>query len=237
MLPITLADGAEVTHHVELASLETPAARTGKISIVTDPSGARVHLDGQLRGTTPLTLNDVAPAEHKISVNNDNGSAERSVTVEAGATTAVVFSLPKASGPLAGWMAIAAPFDVQVLEGDAVIGTGKSSKVMVPAGRHEITIANESLGYREQRTIEVGAGKTTALKVDPPKRSLNANARPWAEMFVDGASVGQTPIANLSLPIGPHDVVFRHPQFGERQQTVIITVQGPNRIAVDLTKK
>jgi PEGA domain len=236
-LPVTLAGGAEVTHHVELASPEAAPIRTGKISIVTDPSGARVHLDGQTRGTTPLILSDVAPSEHKIVVGNANGSAERTVTVEAGATTAVVFSLPKASGPAAGWMAIASPFDVQVLEGDAVVGTGRASKVMLPAGRHEITLANDSLGYRDKRTIEIGAGKTTALKVDPPKRSLSANARPWAEMFVDGASVGQTPIANLIVAIGPHDIVFRHPQLGERQQTVLVTIQGPNRIAVDLTKK
>ena len=237
VLPITLAGGAEVTHHVEFAPIETAAARVGKIAIVTDPVGARVHLDGQMRGTTPLTLTDVAPSEHKISVSNDNGSSERTVTVEAGATTAVVFSLPKASGPLAGWMAINSPFDVQVLEGDAVVGTGKSSKVMLPAGRHEITLANDSLGYRDKRAIEVGAGKTTALRVEAPKRTLNANARPWAEMFIDGATVGQTPISNLPVTIGPHDVVFRHPQLGERQQTIVVTMQGPNRIAVDLTKK
>jgi hypothetical protein len=38
------------------------------------------------------------------------------------------------------------------------------------------------------------------------------------------------------MTIGSHDVVFRHPQFGERRQTVVVTSTGPNRIAVDLTK-
>ena len=54
---------------------------------------------------------------------------------------------------------------------------------------------------------------------------------------IDGTGVGQTPLANLAIPIGEHQITFRHPQFGERQQTVVITMQGPNRIAVDLTKK
>jgi hypothetical protein len=31
-------------------------------------------------------------------------------------------------------------------------------------------------------------------------------------------------------------MVFRHPQLGERKQTVMVTAKGPNRIAVDLTK-
>jgi hypothetical protein len=62
------------------------------------------------------------------------------------------------------------------------------------------------------------------------------NARPWAEIVLDGASVGLTPIANLLVTVGSHDVVFKHPQLAERKQTVIVTVKGPNRIAADLTK-
>ena len=63
------------------------------------------------------------------------------------------------------------------------------------------------------------------------------NARPWAEVSIDGVIVGQTPISNLPVAIGSHDVVFLHPQYGGRQQTITVTVPGPNRIAVDMTKK
>ena len=41
---------------------------------------------------------------------------------------------------------------------------------------------------------------------------------------------------NMDIAVGTHQVVFRHPQFGERRQSVVVTVQGPNRIAVDFTK-
>jgi hypothetical protein len=65
---------------------------------------------------------------------------------------------------------------------------------------------------------------------------LSANARPWADVWIDGNDVGQTPIANLAVPIGTHQVIFRHPQFGERRQTIVVTTNGPNRIAMDLSK-
>ena len=107
---------------------------------------------------------------------------------------------------------------------------------MLAAGRHDIVIANRSLGYEETRKIEVTAGKTVAIRVEPPKVSVSVNARPWAEITVDGNSAGQTPIANLLVSVGPHEMVFRHPQFGERKQTVMVTAKGPNRIAADLTK-
>jgi hypothetical protein len=48
--------------------------------------------------------------------------------------------------------------------------------------------------------------------------------------------VGQTPIANLSLALGTHQVVFRHPELGERRQSVVVTAQGPNRVAVDMAR-
>jgi hypothetical protein len=53
---------------------------------------------------------------------------------------------------------------------------------------------------------------------------------------LDGASLGQTPISNLQVAVGTHEMVFRHPQLGERRQSVTVTAKGPNRIAADLTK-
>jgi hypothetical protein len=80
------------------------------------------------------------------------------------------------------------------------------------------------------------AGQTTPIRVDPPKVSVSVNARPWAEVLLDGSSVGQTPIANLLVAVGPHEMVFRHPQLAERRQTITVTAKGPNRVAADLTR-
>ena len=54
--------------------------------------------------------------------------------------------------------------------------------------------------------------------------------------LIDGRDLGQTPIANIAVTVGTHEIVFRHPQFGERRQTVVVTTKEPQRIAVDLTK-
>jgi hypothetical protein len=235
VVPLVIAAGADVTQYFEMKGAE-PTALFGVVSVATDPPGARVAVDGRPRGTSPLTVADLTPEEHKVTVTSDAGSAERMVAVTAGGTASVMFSLPKAAGPVGGWLSISAPFDVEVAENEDVIGTSGTTRIMLASGRHQITLANRGLGYQEARSIEVTAGKTMSIRVDPPKASLSVNARPWAEIVLDGNSVGQTPIANLSVSLGSHEIVFRHPTLAERKQTVVVTAKGPNRIAADLTK-
>ena len=238
VLPLTIASGAEISHYFEMKAVEPAAApvAVGRLSIVTDPPGARVTVDGKERGTSPLTVADLTPEEHKIAVTSDTGSAERTVTVAAGGTASVMFSLPKASGPVGGWLSVSAPFDVEITERGEVVGSSGASRIMLAAGRHDITLVNRSLGYEVARRVDVAAGRTTAIRVDPPEVVISVNARPWAEVTLDGESLGQTPLANLQVTVGSHEIVFRNPQFADRRQTILVTANGPNRFAADLTK-
>ena len=232
-IALQVPSGAEVTQHYEFA----PDASAGPstLSITTDPPGARVMIDGEPRGTTPLTVTDLAVARHKVTVIGDNGPVERQVATEAGIASSVVFSLPKATTVPVGWLAVSAPFEVQVIERGEVIGTSAASRFLIPAGTHETDLVNQALGYSEHRRIEIGQSATATIRIYA-RAPVSANARPWAEVLIDGRSIGQTPIANLSVSLGAHQIVFRHPDLGERQQNILVTAKGPNRIAVDLTK-
>jgi hypothetical protein len=241
-VPLTLTAGAEVTEYLEFTSSDAPVAPGGRISVVTDPPGARVKVDGEPRGTSPVVVTDLSAASHVVTVTSTTGVAERTIAIEGGGTASVVFSLPKRpeastpSAPLGGWLTVAAPFDLQVVERDDVVGASGTTKIMLPAGRHDVELVSPSLEYRERRRIEIAPGKVTTLRIDPPNSAISVNARPWAEVSIDGNDVGQTPIANLAVPIGTHQVIFRHPQFGERRQTIVVTSNGPNRVAMDLSK-
>jgi len=235
IVPLTIAAGSEVTQNFEMRTPE-PVALFGRVSVASDPAGARVVVDGRLRGISPVTVTDLTAEEHTVTVSNDTGSAERKVIVTAGGTASVMFSLAKASGPIGGWLSIAAPFDVEIAENSEVIGSSGTTRIMLAAGRHEVVLTNKSIGYQEARRIEVAAGKTTAIRLDPPRVAISVNARPWAEILLDGTNIGQTPIANVLVTVGSHELVFKHPQLAERKQTIVVTAKGPNRIAADLTK-
>jgi hypothetical protein len=240
-VPLTLAAGAEVTQYLEFTP-SAPVALGGRISVITDPPGARVKVDGESRGTSPVVVTDLSAASHLVTVTSTTGVAERTIAVERGGTASVVFSMPKRpdpstpSAPLGGWLTVAAPFDVQIVERDDVVGASGTTKIMLPSGRHDVELVSQSLEYRERRRVEIAPGRVTTLRIDAPKGAISVNARPWADVSIDGNDVGQTPIANLAIPIGTHQVIFRHPQFGERRQTIVVTTKGPNRIAMDLSK-
>jgi serine/threonine-protein kinase len=124
---------------------------------------------------------------------------------------------------------------LQVLEAGAVLGrTG--SPIAIAEGTHQLDLVNEALGFRSRQAATVKAGQLTNLTVAVPNGKLSINAAPWADVWIDGTAAGQTPLANLSLPIGSHEVIFRHPQLGEQRQTAIVKVDGMTRVSVNLQK-
>jgi len=44
-------------------------------------------------------------------------------------------------------------------------------------------------------------------------------------------------LGNLSLAIGPHEIVFRHPELGEQRHAATVTLNSQARLSVDLRKK
>ena len=80
-------------------------------------------------------------------------------------------------------------------------------------------------------------GKTTTVAVELPYGSISLNAQPWAEVWIGGERVGETPIANISRRVGAYEIVFRHPQFGERRENVVVTLRQPVRLGVDMRGK
>jgi len=52
----------------------------------------------------------------------------------------------------------------------------------------------------------------------------------------NGNSVGDTPLANLSLPAGEHQITFRHPQLGEQTQRVMVKSGALTRVSATLAR-
>jgi hypothetical protein len=123
---------------------------------------------------------------------------------------------------------------MQLLEGDRVLGSSKDGALVMSAGRHELELVNSALGYRSRQVVNVKPGEVLSVAVPRPEGRLSVNAVPWADVWIDGTHLGETPLANIAVPIGQHEVSFRHPTLGEQRRTTIVRFDAPTRLSADL---
>ncbi len=138
---------------------------------------------------------------------------------------------------LAGMLTVTAPVPLRLYLRGRLVGTTEAESTMLPQGTHDLEFVNEGVGFRARRTVSIKAGATSAVKLDAPPGTLHINAVPWAEVWIDGERIGETPIGNLQTRIGNREIVFRHPDLGERRATALVTLKEPVRISMDMRKK
>jgi hypothetical protein len=205
-----------------------PAAAPGEIVVTTDPPGLSVLLDNKLAGESPITLKNVAPGRHVVTIVGEGGTVKKIVKVGSGAGASVDAAV------YSGFLKITAPFVVEVAENGKTLGTSEEA-VILGAGHHKLFFSNADLDYSETKEIDVPSGETVKLNLDP-RGHANINAAPWAEVWIDGERAGQTPLANLSIRLGLREIVFKNPQFPDRKATPTIKGSSTETISIDFNK-
>lgn len=135
-----------------------------------------------------------------------------------------------------GGVQIVSPIEIQVLEGERVLGSSADGPFIVTPGRHEWDLINTAVGFRERQIVEIKAGRIAKLTIAPPGGRVSINAAPWAQVSIDGAAVGETPLANVPLSAGEHQITFRHPQLGERVERVIVKSGALTRVSASFDR-
>ena len=209
------------------AETPIPAGR-GRLVIQTQPAGIKVLLDRKPVGETPLKL-DVPPGRHILTFQTTGGEIVKSVRTAAGKTETL--DIPVFSG----WVAVFAPIVLQVAADGRSIGTTEQSRLMLPPGRHQLTLTNKELGYTAVEQVDIEPGEVKSVNVNP-RGTVNLNAVPWAEVWLDGQKLGDTPLADMPVPLGQREFVFKNPQFGEKKVSATIKAGANSPVTVDFSK-
>jgi PEGA domain len=226
------------------------AAKIAEVNLETPDPGATVMVDGRSAGVTPLQLK-IGPEIRSISVvspapkqelvvgstgqQNASPASRTDRTAEPAARPAAAVAAVPAPQRLGG-IRLSSPIELEVFDGDRRLGSSATGIVPTPAGRRELDFVNSVLGFRSRRIVDIKDGQVVSIAISPPNGRININAVPWAEVLVDGKLVGETPIGNLSIPLGEHEIVFRHPQFGELRRTATVRSDAITRVSVTLER-
>ena len=224
----------------------------GRLEVTSDPLGAGVTVDGVAWGVTPLTLREISSGRHTVIITRGASSVTREVDVAIGSTSVVTAVIGPAgaraaaapadpgvanrvsSSGSAGWISFETPFEMRILDRGRPRGTSRGGRLSLAEGSHELEFVNDLYEVRHRVLATVVAGRSTRVNVPIPNGSLSINALPWADVWIDGTPVGTTPLANLSLPVGPHEVTLKHPTLGERRHAVVVKAVTPGRLGISL---
>lgn len=159
---------------VKAAAAPAPKApEKAHATVTSDPDGADVFIDGVKAGSTPLSLDSIAPGSHQVKVSKDGYDAwTGSLEAQPGKTATVNASLTQQFG---SFSIESRPWFFVLIDGDNK-GTTPLAGIKLAAGDHSLTLANPRLKIRKQVTLHIEPNKTTSIiinpKADPPVKEI-----------------------------------------------------------------
>jgi hypothetical protein len=226
MEPLTLAPGVyRLKYKIngeEIASEEVSVSAGGTahnsmrhvmgrlMLIVLPTSGVQLSVDDKSIGPAPPYL-EVKPGEHLLKFTAAGHESEtRSASVKAGGNDLLTVLLKPSSG------------NSSPAGGRPVTETRKAR--VDAAARVPISLSSNAPpsppSVAERVAAQPAPAATGTLAVESV--TVQINARPWADVVVDGNPprvLGQTPLGSVSVPVGS-TLVFRNPNFPEKKYRV-----------------
>ncbi|MCM3881662.1 MAG: PEGA domain-containing protein, partial [Vicinamibacterales bacterium] len=209
-----------VAEVIEREVVAPPESKFGTLKVESTPSGARVTLDGDNRGKTPLTLSNVTPGTHTIVLQSSAGTITRKVTVRAGKTAIASEAI------FAGWLALFSPIPLNVTLNGAATSPTEDGRFMLAPGTYQIQMTNARFNFRRSESVTVRPGEVTAHTVSLPTGAVRVSVPDGTEVTVDGQPIGKAPFAELlPLVVGTHEIKGSHPELGERRAAIDVKFQ------------
>lgn len=221
VVPVEISAGVQTEQRLSWGN----GFSTGQAQITSTPAGSKVSIDGRQMGKTPLTVSDLLPGKHEVTVEGETGSVSAMLMVEAGETTELDVPV------YAGWVSVLSPVQLDILLDGKLIGSTEIEKLMLKPGRHKLDLENESLGYRGSVEVRVRPGATTSVSV-VPKAPVTVEAPEGTELSVNGDNMGTLPNARLEVPLGTAEFVMRY-KDEERRHVVPVTMSAPVVVKYD----
>ena len=141
-----------------------PAPEVGSVQFVTEPSDATVLLDGERKGTTPLTLSAIPAGSHRATLYRSGYDTVRTQVEIAPGTQQVI---RQTLTPLPGRLRVLVqPWGSVYVDGSIrQRNTDVWFETTLPAGTHEVAAVHPALG-RQTRSVQIAPGAEQSVVID-----------------------------------------------------------------------
>ena len=240
----SVSAGTRSDVYCPLSSLDT----SGSLYIISDPTNSKVVLDGLYRGTTPLTIDNLASGTHILELDHAGDYDWKStVEVPAGGTKTVSATLNPMPVSSTGWLYVSSsPGGASVaLDGTNYGQTPQSGALKlntIGVGDHTVTLT--LAGYSPYSTsVNVNANTVSEVSAilqsvgpKPGIGELTVSSTPsGANVFIDNNFVGITPVTLKDIPAGSHGVSVRLTGYQDYEATTSVNAGATSIIAAGLS--
>ena len=205
---------------INKSSVKIETLNTGTIKFTSTPSGAGVFLDGNFKGVSPITIEDLAPGKHSLkTIKTGYKEYQKEVTVSSDKTSIIEAIL----SPLTATKEIDKPGEIFLSStpSDAKIYLNNLYKGVTPVILDNLTSGTYQLklalsGYQDyQQKVTVSSDKTTEVLakltvITPSYGKIEVTSVPSsAKVFLDaGQYMGKTPLTLNDISPGKHKVTL-----------------------------
>ena len=186
----------------------TPALqmKVGSISVMSEPTKAKIYLDGKDVGNTHNIIRSVAPGTHEVEVRMEGYEVWReSVDIEAGKHRALTARLNIEAGSI---NIESTPANARIyLDGENVGITPETITNLKP-GKYKVEVKMDGYEvWHENVKLDIGKHKALTATLQIMKGSISIESEPAnAKIFLDGKEFGITPAMRRHIDPGKHKV-------------------------------
>jgi hypothetical protein len=177
------------------------------LEVKSEPSGAKVYIDGKESGDTPLALTDIKTGRHQIRVVKD-GYESYEVSVDTGVGRKEVMANLKQVARKGELVIRTVPTEATIYLNQKSVGTGLFEGKGLSPGKYKVRVTKDGYESWEQEvTVKPDEKNEVLARLRLEEGELEVNSVPaGARAFLDGRDVGETPVLLPHVKPGFHRI-------------------------------
>lgn len=214
----------------------TLSANLGSLSIISRPPGARVFINNQFRGVTPLSIDNMAEGEYSLNISREGFSeVTQKALIIAGKKTEIAVELPVNIGSIRV---------TSVPSGADVFLDGKSAGITpliikdISVGEHRVELKKSGFIDSTSRVlVEKDRVNDVNVVLSRTTGSFNIVSIPsGALILVDGVQKGLTPFKIDNIPAGDHQVKLTKDGYQDLETTITVIEKKVGELRVEMKR-
>lgn len=182
---------SELSSAVDVLWLEKISSSNSELSVTTSPDGATVMVDNATKGVTPLTVADVTPGDHTVTVTSV-GFLTRTLQIKMTAGYRLIVTMKLGLSPGTGAPQTATPSASLsgTLIGSSSSASATSSANLPNPPKPFLTVKDTPTGFLRVR-MDPNTAATEAARINPgDKFHIEDTQNGWDEIKYDGTNLG-----------------------------------------------